>query len=283
MLTTTRFLRFIILATLLLLVPAFVYLSQGTSNPVRDSRTGEYIWEAMIQSMQGHGPDQDQVSHGRPYFPITDWRGFASNWMPNYSSIYNNWNRPMQTGVHPTATTPTLKLTPAPHAPTAVTTSSLDTSSMTKVEDIADGAYARVMSNETAKADLGRSTWKFLHTMMARFPENPTPQQSEDLRKFIHLFSLLYPCGDCASHFQQLLKEWPPQVGSRHNAEMWLCNAHNVVNKRLKKPHFDCTKLNETYDCGCGSKGGHALKTPLAGINPMDATGMAHIMPVPPM
>ena len=25
-----------------------------------------------------------------------------------------------------------------------------------------------------------------------------------------------------------------------------------MVNKRLGKPEYDCTKLDETYDCGCG-------------------------------
>jgi hypothetical protein len=27
---------------------------------------------------------------------------------------------------------------------------------------------------------------------------------------------------------------------------------HNEVNKRLKKPKFDCAKLSSEYDCGCG-------------------------------
>ena len=27
---------------------------------------------------------------------------------------------------------------------------------------------------------------------------------------------------------------------------------HNEVNKRLKKPEFDCAHLSDKYDCGCG-------------------------------
>jgi len=26
------------------------------------------------------------------------------------------------------------------------------------------------------------------------------------------------------------------------------------VNNRLKKPEFDCTRLSEEYDCGCGDQ-----------------------------
>lgn len=31
-----------------------------------------------------------------------------------------------------------------------------------------------------------------------------------------------------------------------------LCYVHNLVNERLGKSQFDCLKLDETYDCGCG-------------------------------
>lgn len=112
--------------------------------------------------------------------------------------------------------------------------------------------------------------------MTLRFPDKPTKQQSEDLRSFFHLFSKLYPCGDCAAHFQKLLEERPPQVLSRHNAAMWLCGAHNAVNERLGKPEFDCRLLNSTYDCGCGPD----EPSPLASIRPEEATGEAHIMPI---
>lgn len=37
-----------------------------------------------------------------------------------------------------------------------------------------------------------------------------------------------------------------------------LCYVHNLVNKRLKKPDFDCTKLDSTYDCGCGDPAGNS-------------------------
>jgi hypothetical protein len=42
------------------------------------------------------------------------------------------------------------------------------------------------------------------------------------------------------------------QTSSRKTASLWLCYVHNLVNKRLKKEEFDCTKLDSTYDCGCG-------------------------------
>ncbi|EFW20990.1 FAD dependent sulfhydryl oxidase [Coccidioides posadasii str. Silveira] len=110
------------------------------------------------------------------------------------------------------------------------------------------------LGNATAKAELGRASWRLLHTMMARFPESPSKEEQDALRSYIYLFARLYPCGECAEHFQQHLKKFPPQVSSRNAAAGWACHVHNEVNKMLKKDEFDCTKLGDFYDCGCSDK-----------------------------
>jgi len=92
--------------------------------------------------------------------------------------------------------------------------------------------------------------------MMARFPDKPTPDDSLALKSYIHLFARLYPCGDCARHFQQLLAKFPPQTSSRNNAAGWACMVHNEVNKRLKKEEFNCQNIGDFYDCGCGDEDG---------------------------
>ncbi|KAL7409115.1 ERV/ALR sulfhydryl oxidase domain-containing protein [Mrakia frigida] len=107
------------------------------------------------------------------------------------------------------------------------------------------------LGNETAKAELGRATWKLLHLMTLRFPESPTPDERQALKSYFYLFSRLYPCGECAAHFQAMLKEYPPQTSSRKSSSLWLCHLHNLVNTRLLKPPFDCLTLDATYDCGC--------------------------------
>jgi len=108
------------------------------------------------------------------------------------------------------------------------------------------------LGNATAKAELGRATWKLLHVMTLRYPENPSHDEREALKSYFYLTARLYPCGECASHFQKLLSEYPPQTSSRKAASLWLCHIHNLVNSGLGKSSFDCTKLDETYDCGCG-------------------------------
>ncbi|KAK1217228.1 hypothetical protein PQX77_020118 [Marasmius sp. AFHP31] len=119
-------------------------------------------------------------------------------------------------------------------------------------ETVKGGVIMEKLGNATAKAELGRATWKLLHTMTLRYPEKPTQDERNALDSYFHLFSRLYPCGECATEFQALLKKYPPQTSSRLTASTWLCHVHNQVNERLKKPEFDCAHLDETYDCGCG-------------------------------
>lgn len=108
------------------------------------------------------------------------------------------------------------------------------------------------MANETIKAELGRSTWRLLHTILSRYPKEPNVKERKYLKQFIESFAQVYPCGDCARHFIKLINKFPPQVNSRKNAAMWGCFIHNQVNLRLGKEEYDCSTILEDYDCGCG-------------------------------
>lgn len=120
------------------------------------------------------------------------------------------------------------------------------------VGDFTETPFMQKMANETLKAKLGNSAWHLLHTILARYPDKPSLQEKNTLRLYVELFAQVYPCGDCARHFQQLLKKHPVQVSSRKTAALWGCFVHNKVNQRLNKPDYDCTKILEDYDCGCG-------------------------------
>ncbi|OAX40233.1 hypothetical protein K503DRAFT_687979 [Rhizopogon vinicolor AM-OR11-026] len=135
------------------------------------------------------------------------------------------------------------------------------------------GVIMSKLGNETAKAELGRATWKLLHTMTLRYPEHPTQDERDALNSYLHLTSRLYPCGECAAEFQELLTKFPPQTGSRLAASLWLCSVHNEVNERLGKPVFDCAHLDATYDCGCGDDPlTSTMRSPVPGSaeDPMD-------------
>ncbi|KIX00144.1 uncharacterized protein Z518_10281 [Rhinocladiella mackenziei CBS 650.93] len=117
------------------------------------------------------------------------------------------------------------------------------------------------LGNETLKAELGRAAWKVLHTTMARFPDKPTQDESDALKNYLYLFARLYPCGECAEHFQTILKKYPPQTSSRSSAAAWACFVHNLVNERKGKPIFDCSNIGDFYDCGCGDDEKEAISS----------------------
>lgn len=139
---------------------------------------------------------------------------------------------------------------------------------------------------------LGRSTWTFLHTLSANYPQHPTPQEKRNMASFMRLFGRLYPCWVCAEDF----REWMSREGYRLDADerpgvevisrrferrdlmmsgegsstiksnggsqgwldsrdrfgLWMCLAHNAVNLKLGKAEFDCRKWEERWRTGCG-------------------------------
>ena len=121
--------------------------------------------------------------------------------------------------------------------------------------------------------ELGRQSWTLLHSFAAYFPSLPTPTQSESARNFIRAIADFYPCRHCAQDFKAGLEESPPRyvhsfafrqggsftpaprlhslmpissfcpfgrVASRDELCVWMCEAHNRVNRQLGKPEFTC-------------------------------------------
>lgn len=100
------------------------------------------------------------------------------------------------------------------------------------------------------KEELGSQTWGFLHTMAAYYPDHPTSQQKQDMNNFFDLFSKFYPCNICAEDLQKEIKKCPPQTNSQLDLSQWLCRMHNIVNKKLGKPEFNCKFVNERWKDG---------------------------------
>ncbi|KAG2495687.1 hypothetical protein HYH03_006287 [Edaphochlamys debaryana] len=116
----------------------------------------------------------------------------------------------------------------------------------------APAASAKATAAATAKAEVGRATWTLLHTLAAQFPQKPSRQQQKDARTLVDVLTRIYPCGDCARHFAELVKREPPVVTSGPEFRRWLCSVHNRVNSRLGKPTFNCDLVESRWSpLGC--------------------------------
>ncbi|KAI5180391.1 mitochondrial FAD-linked sulfhydryl oxidase [Nematocida sp. AWRm80] len=111
--------------------------------------------------------------------------------------------------------------------------------------------YSKPPTKEAIRQELGRSTWTLLHTIAAKYPAYPTREQQSNAILLIDLLTKMFPCEECRGHFKQLTDGFPPQVSSQEEFSQWMCQAHNIVNKRLNKPVFDCARLDDRWDCGC--------------------------------
>lgn len=52
------------------------------------------------------------------------------------------------------------------------------------------------------KDELGTRSWGLLHTIAAKYPDQPTPQEKRDICTFFSVFSRIYPCPHCAADFR---------------------------------------------------------------------------------
>ncbi|CAH8576705.1 unnamed protein product [Heterobilharzia americana] len=100
------------------------------------------------------------------------------------------------------------------------------------------------------KVELGRSSWTLLHTMAAYYPLHPTPKQQEDMKTFLLTFTQFFPCRPCAYDFESNMILHPPKLQDRNTLSGWLCLQHNLVNKKLGKPLFDCSRVLERWRYG---------------------------------
>ena len=103
------------------------------------------------------------------------------------------------------------------------------------------------------KQEIGRNTWSLLHSIAASYPNEPTKEDKQQITNFLYGLANLFPCKICGNHLLRMLNKEGIHADSREELVNYMCKIHNIVNKVLNKPHFDCKKAFDFWggDCGC--------------------------------
>jgi hypothetical protein len=84
--------------------------------------------------------------------------------------------------------------------------------------------------------------WMTLHSISSIYPENPTRDERILLERFVEMFRECITCVHCKTHFTSMLTKYkqkhPEWSSSRYDFFLFVCRAHNTVNRRLDKPIF---------------------------------------------
>jgi len=79
---------------------------------------------------------------------------------------------------------------------------------------------------------------------------NHDKKKKQAMTQFIDSFSKLFPCPECRTDFQDEIVKSPPDVSNRLGLSRWMCQQHNVVNAKLGKTQFDCSRILERWRDG---------------------------------
>lgn len=82
-----------------------------------------------------------------------------------------------------------------------------------------------------------------LHSVSSVYPEHPTESDRQLLKRFMELFRDTLTCPHCHNHFRIIFdnytRRYPNWSASRFNFFMFVCRAHNTVNRSLNKPKYE--------------------------------------------
>ena len=84
--------------------------------------------------------------------------------------------------------------------------------------------------------------WMTLHSISLIYPESPSYEDMQILKRFMELFADTISCPDCAGHFRRMFNTYksqhPAWFASRREFFIFVARAHNTVNLRIDKPRI---------------------------------------------
>lgn len=101
----------------------------------------------------------------------------------------------------------------------------------------------------TPKIVWGPAIWFFFHSIAQKVNENSFSIIKNDLFSHIKIICQNLPCPECSTHATNYMNGIDfSKINTREDLKKMLYVFHNEVNKRLGKPEYKYSELNEKYD-----------------------------------
>ena len=109
------------------------------------------------------------------------------------------------------------------------------------------------MRSDHHSSSLGIHTWKVLHSIAASYSNNPNKIEKKNFENFFYGLIYVYPSNN--NIFKEIIKEHPIENRNREELVYYICDIHNILNKKLGKKKFNCRHAFDIWggDCGCDS------------------------------
>lgn len=99
-----------------------------------------------------------------------------------------------------------------------------------------------------SKKDWGNISWILMHSLAQHISENNFTNSKQILIKIIFDICNNLPCPDCREHANQLLKTSNiNKITNKKQLISFLCEFHNIVNKKLNKPTKNIEEVEKQY------------------------------------
>tara|TARA_Y100000389_G_scaffold44237_1_gene38944 strand:+ start:6391 stop:6849 length:459 start_codon:yes stop_codon:yes gene_type:complete len=99
-----------------------------------------------------------------------------------------------------------------------------------------------------SKKDWGNISWILMHSLAQKVTENKFVNCKEILIRIIFDICNNLPCPDCREHAIKLLKSSNiHKISNKKQLISFLCEFHNIVNKKLKKPTKNIEEVEKQY------------------------------------
>jgi hypothetical protein len=99
-----------------------------------------------------------------------------------------------------------------------------------------------------SKKDWGNISWILMHSLAQKVIENKFVNCKQILIKIIFDICNNLPCPDCREHANKLLKSSNiNKISNKKELISFLCEFHNIVNKKLKKPTKNIEEVEKQY------------------------------------